>query len=57
MRKIVYLTGVLAICFFIISGAFKLLQFMGAPLLLILSTFFACLFVISLAIYKFNDRN
>ncbi|MFL2991011.1 MAG: hypothetical protein ACJZZ7_04050 [Cytophagales bacterium] len=57
MRKIVYLTGVLAICFFIISGAFKLLQLIGAPLLLILSTFFACLFVISLAIYKFKDRN
>lgn len=57
MRKVVYLTGVLTICFFIISGAFKLLQLMGAPLLLIISTFFACLFVILLAIYKFNDSN
>ena len=35
----------------------KLLQLMGAPLLLIISTFFACLFVILLAIYKFNDSN
>ncbi|GIR72669.1 MAG: hypothetical protein CM15mP75_1810 [Flammeovirgaceae bacterium] len=44
MKRIVYLTGVLALCCFILSGTFKVLQLMGAPLLLISSAVFACFF-------------
>ena len=57
MKRIVYLTGVLALCCFILSGTFKVLQLMGAPLLLISSAVFACFFIISFAIYKFRSSN
>ena len=57
MKRIVYLTGVIALCCFILSGTFKVLQLMGAPLLLISSAVFACFFIISFAIYKFRSSN
>ena len=55
MKKLVYISGVLALCSFVMSGIFKVLQFMGAPTLLFSSGIFACLFIISFAIYKFNN--
>ena len=56
MKRIIYITGVLSACCFILSGAFKILQLMGAPLLLISSTVFGCLFVILFTVSKFKDR-
>ncbi len=57
MKRIVYITGVLSLCCFVLSGTFKILQLMGAPLLLISSAVFACFFIISFAIYKFSGSN
>ena len=56
MKRIIYLTGVLSACCFILSGAFKILQLMGAPLLLISSAVFGCLFVILFTISRFKDK-
>ena len=56
MKRITYLTGVLSACFFILSGAFKVLQLMGAPLLLMSSAVFGCLFVILFSFGKFRDK-
>lgn len=56
MKKIIYLTVVLSTCCFILSGVFKILHLMGAPLLLISSGVFGCFFVILFAISKFRDR-
>ncbi len=56
MNRIIYLTGILSACCFILSGAFKILQLMGAPLLLISSSGFGCLFVILFTLSKFRDR-
>mgnify|MGYP001326144807 FL=1 len=56
MKRIIYITGVLSACCFILSGAFKILQLMGAPLLLISSAVFGCLFVILFTVSKFKDR-
>ena len=56
MKRIVYITGVLSACCFILSGAFKILQLMGAPLLLISSAVFGCLFVILFTISRFKDK-
>jgi len=53
MKRIVYITGVISLCCFVLSGAFKILQLMGAPLLLISSAVFACFFIISFAIFKY----
>jgi len=54
MKKLVYITGALALCSFVMSGVFKILHFMGAPTLLLSSGIFTCLFIISFAIYRFN---
>ncbi len=56
MKRIIYLTGVLSACCFILSGAFKILQLMGAPLLLMSSAVFGCLFVILFTISRFKDK-
>ena len=56
MKRIIYLTGVLSACCFILSGAFKILQLMGAPLLLISSAVFGCLFLILFTISRFKDK-
>jgi hypothetical protein len=56
MKRIIYITGVLSACCFILSGAFKILQLMGAPLLLISSAVFGCLFVILFTISRFKDK-
>ena len=56
MKRIIYFTGVLSACCFILSGAFKILQLMGAPLLLMSSAVFGCLFVMLFTISKFRDR-
>tara|TARA_A200000113_G_scaffold158659_1_gene143387 strand:+ start:1370 stop:1600 length:231 start_codon:yes stop_codon:yes gene_type:complete len=56
MKRIIYLTAVLSACFFILSGAFKILQLMGAPLLLMSSAVFGCLFVMLFTISKFRDK-
>jgi len=56
MKRIIYLTAVLSACCFILSGAFKILQLMGAPLLLMSSTVFGCLFVMLFTISKFRDK-
>tara|TARA_B100000941_G_C28482376_1_gene542949 strand:+ start:22 stop:195 length:174 start_codon:yes stop_codon:yes gene_type:complete len=53
MKRIVYITGVISLCFFVLSGAFKILQLIVAPLLLISSAVFACFFIISFAIFKY----
>ena len=55
MKKSVYITGALALCTFVMSGVFKILQLIGAPTLLLSSGVFTCLFIISFAIYKFNN--
>ena len=55
MKKLVYISGALALCSFVMSGIFKVLQLMGAPTLLLSSGVFTCLFIISFAIYKFNN--
>ena len=56
MKRIIYITGVLSACCFILSGAFKILQLMGAPLLLISSAVFGCLFLILFTVSRFKDR-
>ena len=56
MRKIIYVTGVLAASSFIFSVVFKVLHLMGAPLLLISSAIFGCLFVILFTVSNFRDR-
>jgi arginine exporter protein ArgO len=55
MKKIIYLTVVLSACCFILSGVFKILHLMGAPLLLILSAVFGFFFVMLFAVSKFRD--
>ena len=55
MKKIIYLSGILSACCFIFSGVFKILHFMGAPLLLLSSAVFGCLFVILFTVSKFRD--
>ena len=55
MKKIIYLTGILSACCFILSGVFKILHLMGAPLLLLSSAIFGCLFVILFTVSKFRD--
>ena len=59
MRKFVFISGILALCSFVISVIFKVLSLMGAPTFLLLSTIFTCLFIVSFAIYKFkpNEKN
>lgn len=59
MRKFVFISGVLALCSFVISVIFKVLSLMGAPTFLLLSAIFTCLFIVSFAIYKFksNEKN
>ncbi len=54
MKKIIYLTVVLSACCFILSGVFKILHLMGAPLLLILSAVFGFFFVMLFAVSKFR---
>ena len=56
MKKSIYLTVVLCTCCFILSGVFKILHLMSAPLLLILSGVFGCFFVILFAVSKFRER-
>ena len=56
MKKIIYITGILSVCCFILSGAFKILQLMGAPLLLMSSAVFGCLFVILFSVSKFREK-
>ena len=56
MKKIVYISAILALCCFIMSGIFKTLHLMGAPQLLLSSGVFACLFVISFAIQRFTKK-
>ena len=56
MKKIIYITGILSVCCFILSGAFKILQFMGAPLLLMSSAVFGCLFVILFSVSMFREK-
>ena len=55
MKKIIYITVILSACCFILSGVFKILHLMGAPLLLISSAVFGCFFVILFALSKFRD--
>ena len=56
MKKIIYFTVVLSTCCFILSGVFKILHLMGAPLLLMSSAIFGCLFVILFTLSKFRDK-
>ena len=56
MKKFIYLSAILSACCFILSGVFKILHFMGAPLLLLSSAVFGCLFVILFTISKFRDK-
>jgi|TARA_B110000263_G_C15113742_1_gene421071 hypothetical protein len=56
MRKFVYITGVLALCSFFLSVVFKTLRWMEAPTLLLISTVFGVLFIISGAWYKYNQN-
>ena len=56
MKKSINLTVVLSTCCFILSGVFKILHLMSAPLLLILSGVFGCFFVILFAVSKFRER-
>jgi len=56
MRKIVYITGVLAASNLILSLVFKMLHLMGAPTLLLISAFFGILFIASAAWYKYRSR-
>ena len=56
MKRIIYLTGVLSVFCFILSGAFKILQLMGAPLILMSSAVFGCLFVILYTTNKFMNK-
>jgi O-antigen/teichoic acid export membrane protein len=54
MRKIVYITGVLAASNLLLSLVFKMLHLMGAPTLLLIGTFFGVLFIASAAWYKYQ---
>jgi len=56
MRKIVYITGVLAALNFLLSVVFKTLHLMGAPTLLLISAVFGILFIVSSAWYKYRSR-
>ena len=56
MKKLVYISGVLTLCSFVMSVTFKVLSLMGAPTLLFMSGIFLCLFIVSLAIYKFKSN-
>ena len=55
MKKFVFVSGVIALCSFVMSVIFKILSLMGAPTLLFVSGIFTCLFIASFAIYKFNS--
>jgi len=54
MRKFVFISGVSALCSFVMSVVFKVLNLIGAPTLLLFSGVFTCLFIISFAAYKFK---
>ena len=56
MKKLVYISAVLTLCSFVMSVTFKVLSLMGAPTLLFMSGIFLCLFIVSLAIYKFKSN-
>ena len=56
MRKFVFISGVSALCSFVMSVFFKVLSLMGAPTLLFVSGIFTCLFIVSFAIYKFKPN-
>jgi hypothetical protein len=55
MRKIIYITGVLAASSLIFSVVFKVLHLMGAPLLLVASAVFGSVFIGSVAWHKYHS--
>tara|TARA_B100000795_G_scaffold55913_3_gene36865 strand:- start:448 stop:618 length:171 start_codon:yes stop_codon:yes gene_type:complete len=55
MRKIIYITGVLAASSLIFSVVFKVLHLMGAPLLLMASAVFGAVFISSVAWHKYHS--
>ena len=56
MRKFVFISGVIALCSFVMSVIFKVLSLMGAQILLLVSGISPCLFIVSFAIYKFKTN-